>query len=299
MTLSVIICTFRRYDRLDWALASLERQVCTESSWEVLVVENDTSGNPTMEAVCEKHKVRLPLRHVIEGQIGLSHARNTGVRLARGEYAAFLDDDAEAAEGWLAALFESCRRWRPEFCGGPSLPLYRSPKPAWYLDCYATSYMYGDKARWLGKGEMLGGMNFVVARRTWNNLGGFNPKLGMTGYKMAYGEESDLLMRAWEANPNLQVWYHPAASVRHEMRAEKMTVGWQLRSAWAGGRSSVIFRPLYRTEAVGKFPKTVWRLLMTLRRRRGRPWQQWVWEELSSPVWNCSRQYHGLLRGNR
>ena len=41
---------------------------------------------------------------------GLSGGRNTGVAIATGDVVAFLDDDAVAEPGWLAAFAEHVRR---------------------------------------------------------------------------------------------------------------------------------------------------------------------------------------------
>ena len=306
MLISVVICSFRRPDRVDSALASLCRQSANPSEWEILVVENEAQPDPAMAAVCGKYRPQLPLRHSVETTVGLSHARNTAVREARGDYAAFLDDDAEADPGWLAALMVCCREDQPDFCGGPSYPLYRTPKPSWYLDRYATGYVYGGRSRWLVPGEWLGGMNFVVKRALCARLGGFRTDLGMTGTTTAYGEETELMTRAWADNPQLKVRYLPQASVRHEVRPEKMTCRWRLASAWAGGRSSVVISPLNRVHAAAGFLGSAWHLVRAVasltscfRRDASQRlrWQQWVYEKFRDWLWNFSRLWHALFRG--
>jgi len=303
MLLSIIICTFRRHDRVDLALASLVRQKRQSAVFEVLVVENDTSATSPTASVCANYEGKLPIRHILEPRIGLSYARNAGLKQARGRFLAYLDDDAEATDGWLSALASLCETQNPDFCGGPSLPLYRSPKPQWYLDKYATAYVYGSEPRWLKQGEWLGGMNFIVEKTICMDMGGFNVHLGMTGSTVAYGEETDLMLRAWEAKPRLKVFYHPEASVRHEVRPEKMTLKWLVSAAWAGGRSSVVMQPLARGAAIFEFLISAKELLSRSRRLKecfgtgGLKWHQFAFEEICPWLWRLSRRYHGFLKG--
>jgi glycosyltransferase involved in cell wall biosynthesis len=304
MLITVAICTYRRPDRVDCALASLSRQVGRLPEWEILVVENGAEPTPAMAAICQKYMPQLPLRQILEPSVGLSHARNAAVREAGGEYVAYLDDDAEADAGWLVLLAACCREYEPDFCGGPSYPLYRAPKPSWFLDAYGTANFYGDQPRWLARSEWLGGMNFVVKRALCEKLGGFRIDLGMSGTKTAYGEETELMMRAWAANPQLKVRYLPQASVLHEVRPEKMTIRWKMISAWAGGKSAVIVYPMTRTRAALGLLASALRLVVAVvraapcfRRDESRRllWQQWLFESFRIWLWNFSRSLHAIF----
>ena len=48
----------------------------------------------------------FPVRYVHEPAAGVANARNAALAAARGDLIAFLDDDEEAAPGWLAALID-------------------------------------------------------------------------------------------------------------------------------------------------------------------------------------------------
>lgn len=295
MLITVAICTYRRYDRLEFALASLERQTYQGCDWEVLVVENDVVNMPAMKMIYERYKDKLPLRHIVENSIGLSYARNTALREANGDYVAYLDDDIEADSSWLTALVYDCREFQPDFCGGPNYPLYRTPKPSWYQDQYATVYFYGDHSRWLSRDELLGGMNFIVKRALCVQLGGFKTDLGMVGDTIAYGEDTQILMRAWVVNPQLRVRYLFQASVYHEVRPEKMTLCWKVMSAWAGGRSFTIMFPITRKQAIVGFLRNAQELVKRLGCVRI-CWQQWVFEEFYPWFWHFSCNWHALFR---
>src|SRR4051794_5862320 len=99
---SVVVCAYteRRWDDLRAAVASVAAQ--TVPALEVVVV---CDHNPSLLA-----RVRRELPDAVArantGERGLSGARNTGVRAARGEVIAFLDDDAVAAPDWLQRLLE-------------------------------------------------------------------------------------------------------------------------------------------------------------------------------------------------
>ena len=66
-----------------------------------------------------------------EGSQGLSDARNTGLRAASQPVTAFLDDDAEARPGWLAALIEPYRSPDVVATGGAVLPKWPDTPPRW------------------------------------------------------------------------------------------------------------------------------------------------------------------------
>ena len=87
---SVIIPTCDRPDLLRVALASLAWQSFT--NFEAVVV-ND--GETDISAVLAEFADRLNLvavEHSVR-RMGISAARNTGIRLSRGEYLVYLDDD--------------------------------------------------------------------------------------------------------------------------------------------------------------------------------------------------------------
>ncbi len=102
-TISVVICAFtdRRWDDVHAAVESVRRQ--THAPHEVIL---SVDHNPDLH---RRLKDALPDVRVVENaeDRGLSGGKNTGVSYASGDVVAFLDDDAVAAPGWLAA-FAAC-----------------------------------------------------------------------------------------------------------------------------------------------------------------------------------------------
>jgi glycogen(starch) synthase len=101
---SVVVNTYNRAASLRQTLQGLRRQ--NYSNFEVIVV-NGPSTDETIEVLCahstEIRVGRCALRN-------LSISRNVGVEMARGEFVAFIDDDAVPDEDWLVdavAAFDS------------------------------------------------------------------------------------------------------------------------------------------------------------------------------------------------
>ena len=94
--ITVVVCTRDRRALLEQCLTALRKQ--TYPDFEVLVIDN-APREPARD-IC----VRFGARYIVEPVAGLTHARNAGVRAARGELIAYTDDDAVPDSGWLAAL---------------------------------------------------------------------------------------------------------------------------------------------------------------------------------------------------
>jgi glycosyltransferase involved in cell wall biosynthesis len=95
---TVVICTYNRCGTLAGALASVLAQ---EADFEVVVVD-DGSTDDTAAVVAGYDSPRI--RYVWRANGGLSAARNTGIREARGDFVIFLDDDDRADPTWLSSL---------------------------------------------------------------------------------------------------------------------------------------------------------------------------------------------------
>ena len=70
---------------------------------ELVVADND--AEPSARETVERLAAQAPfaVRYVHEPISGVANARNAAVAAAEGGLIAFLDDDEEAAPGWLAA----------------------------------------------------------------------------------------------------------------------------------------------------------------------------------------------------
>ncbi len=99
--ISVIIPTFRRPEGLRRAVSSVLSQHGAPE-FEIIVVDNAPEGG-ARDAIWDL-PATVPVQLLHEPQPGVATARNTGWRAACAPRIAFLDDDEEAAPGWLAAL---------------------------------------------------------------------------------------------------------------------------------------------------------------------------------------------------
>ncbi len=98
--ISVIVCTYRRAEKLTACLEALARQTIGHRA-EVIVV--DDGPDDATATVAAAYNVML-IRH--EHNRGLAAARNTGIEAARAPIIAFTDDDCVPADDWLEALLE-------------------------------------------------------------------------------------------------------------------------------------------------------------------------------------------------
>src|SRR5687768_12700264 len=96
-TVTVAISTWNRAHLVGRAIRSAASQTFVDT--EILVVaDGSTDETPDVLAAVDDPRLRR-LRH--DRNEGISRTRNTAIRLARGEWIAFLDDDNEWAPDYL------------------------------------------------------------------------------------------------------------------------------------------------------------------------------------------------------
>lgn len=89
--LSVIICSHNpRQDYFDRVLHALKQQSLPKDQWELLLIDNASK-----EAIADKCDLswHLSSKHLLEQELGLTHARLRGIKEARTELLVFVDDD--------------------------------------------------------------------------------------------------------------------------------------------------------------------------------------------------------------
>ena len=129
--LSVVIPTRNPHpERLRRTLTALAAQTLSRAQWETLLVDNasDCPWDPPAELVA----VLPGFQRLHEPHPGLTPARLCGIRAARGDVLVFADDDNILAPGYLAAVLRLFGD-HPGLAaaGGPVLPEWEKPPPAW------------------------------------------------------------------------------------------------------------------------------------------------------------------------
>lgn len=187
---TAIITTHNRLGLLKRAIKSVYAQTYKEME---LIVVDDASTNGT-QAYCES----LPLRylHIPKAESrGGNHARNLGVKMAKGEYVAFLDDD----DYWLpekiekqVALIES-KDCELVHCGR-RLELVGRDGEVTYRDRLPNPLHYGDMRR-----KIL----WVICTTTTNILAKRQALLdvGLFDENLRFWQEYELTIRMAQRKP--------------------------------------------------------------------------------------------------
>lgn len=202
--ISVVVCTYNGSRTIRDCLDGLRK--LEYPNFEVVIV-NDGSKDNTGEIIKD-----YGFRVITTENRGLSSARNTGMRAAKGEIVAYIDDDARPDPHWLTYLAATFLTTDHVGVGGPNLP----PKDDGSIAaCVANSpggpvhVLLTDE-----KAEHIPGCNMAFRKEALEAIGGFDHQFRIAG------DDVDLCWRLQQNggtlgfNPAAMVWHHRRNSVK-------------------------------------------------------------------------------------
>nr|MBA2513553.1 glycosyltransferase family 2 protein [Solirubrobacterales bacterium] len=233
MNASVVICahTEQRWHNLLAAVESVEAQ--THHAHEIIVV---IDHNPVL---FERASIGISAARVVENTDtrGLGGARNSGVEHAVGDVVVFIDDDAVASPGWLAAFADAYRDDTVVGVGGGIEPAWEHGRPDWYPPEFdwtiGCSYLGMPTAP--AEVRNLVGCNMSYRRDAVEAAGRF---------RLGYGcDETEFCIRLGAMLPESRLVYLPGAKVRHYVPGSRGTLKHFLtRCRFEGGSKAVVAR---------------------------------------------------------
>ena len=160
--------------------------------------------------------------------------------VARGDVVLFIDDDAIAPQGWVAAHLRAYDGTAPvDGVGGPVVLTWPAGRPAWAtprLDHWWSAIDLGEQRRPFPTAHGPYGTNMSIRRARLLEIGGFSSALGRRPRSLLSGEDAALWagLRARGGH----VLYEPAALVVHQVEPARLTRRWVVRRGLAQGRTN-------------------------------------------------------------
>jgi glycosyltransferase involved in cell wall biosynthesis len=233
MRITVVLCTHNRCQSLQRALNSAAALALPESvEWEILVVDNNSKDQTrkTVEGFCSRYPGRF--RYLFEPQSGKSHALNAGIRAARGNILAFMDDDVTVEPNWLQNLTAALHNGEWAGAGGRILPEWTCSPPRWlslesrHALAPLVAFDLGPEAAQLKEPPF--GTNMAFRKEMFEKYGGFRTDLGPRPGSEIRNEDTEFGSRLLSAGEQLR--YEPSAVVYHPVPENRIEKGYFL--AW-------------------------------------------------------------------
>jgi len=235
---SVVICayTLARWDDLVAAVGSMRLQSIAPR--EIIVVVDHNPG--LLRAINEQISGVITVANWEPR--GLSGARNCGIRAAKSELVAFIDEDALAQPDWLEWLTAGYSDPNVLGVGGVVEPIWLAGRPQWFPDEF--NWVVGCTYRGLPETTApvrnLIGCNMSFRREVFESVGGFKHGIGRVGTRPTGCEETEFCIRLNQHCPNGLLIYEPGARVYHRVTPQR--TGWKYFGArcYAEGQSKAL-----------------------------------------------------------
>lgn len=227
-SLSVIVCTYNRYDRLALCLDSLLDQKNIAFDYGIVVVDN----TPHEKRDLDFHKKYLgnsTLTYKYIDTVGLSNARNVGIDSTVSDIISFIDDDAIASPNWANSVMTAFDFTdKTAVVGGKIDPIWESAIPEWLgndLWGYLSVVNWGDNVKVCSKEEWVAGAN-ISFKRSFIGTHRFDTNLGRNGNTLSLlsNEESVFVDKLLDSGYDLV--YSPLAYVNHCVESSRVSQQW-------------------------------------------------------------------------
>ena len=197
---SIVIPTYNRSTLLRNAVESVLRQ---DSPWtfEIVIVNNNSKDDTEVvaQALVNQHPDKVT--YVVETKQGNAYARNSGVKAARADIIAFIDDDVTVEKNWLRSCMEVLSSHEElSFVGGSVLPAWDQAPPAWVTSEHWAPLAlldYGTTEFRITGNNPLGLLtaNIAFRRSVFDELGMFSPDLQRVNDSIGSMEDHEFLLR--------------------------------------------------------------------------------------------------------
>jgi glycosyltransferase involved in cell wall biosynthesis len=237
---TVVLSTCNRAALLGPALASLLAQEPPRPTFEVVVIDNNSSDGT--RAVVERvaASADVPVHYVFEPRQGLSHARNAGVDIARAELIAFTDDDVRVSPTWVRVIRDTFAAHPDVQClGGRTLPVWPAAPPKWLTTLHWVGPLalqdYGETPRIIDATQplCLAGANFAFRKGVFDRIGRFS-------IDFPRAQDTELLLRMYRAG--YSALYVPEMLIHAPVAAERLRKSYHRRWHSAIGRYNARMR---------------------------------------------------------
>ena len=264
---SIVIPNWNGAQHLPVCLEALRRQ--TYSPIEVILVDNgSTDGSQAL--IAEEHpEVRLL---ALERNLGLTGGNNAGFQAAHGEILISLNNDTEAAPGFVEALVTALQQHPEAGMAAAKMLLFdqrdviHSAGDGYGIDGipFNRGVWQKDKGQFDEPGWVFGGCGGAVAyrRAMLEEVGAFDESFFM------YCEDVDLNWRSQAAG--WKCWYTPEAVVFHKLSA---TGGGPIASYYTGRNTLWVIAKNYPVRLLRKYWLQVAAAQWTITRDAIRAWR--------------------------
>lgn len=238
MEVTVVIAAFaidRLNDVLD-CISSLRRQTFKVSQ---IILALDP-----VKSLIGFYKSKVPpyVDIVKSNKIGLSDARNAGIKEARGDIVAFIDDDAFADEKWVENLVRNYDDPNVMGVGGFIRPVWQTQRPKWFPE--ELDWIIGCSYKGLPDKKTTIrnpiGCNMSFRKEVFKVAGYFDTKTGRVGNLLMGHEDTEFAIRLYEEMPNRKILYDPEAVVNHRVAKTRTSLKYIARRSYSEGFSKAL-----------------------------------------------------------
>ena len=225
------ICTFRRPAMLRDCLASVLRQECP-SDWQVEIVVVDNDGESALDLSEFQVGNEYKVHYVIEPNRGIPYARNAVCTFAmqqQADFVAFIDDDEEAAPGWLMAYHRGVSELDAEAYTGPVRFIFPAGYEDWLGNKGFSKTKHGASLKRASTGNVL--FQTAILKQYEPPLN-FDINMTMTG-----GSDTDFFMRL--VRQGGRIVYISDAKVSEAVVPVRLTIRWRLRRQYQSSANRV------------------------------------------------------------
>jgi glycosyltransferase involved in cell wall biosynthesis len=240
---SVIICTYNREKYLPFVLNSIKAQTLSRKLYEVIFINNKSNDRTKEIALSfQQSNPEILFQYFEENNLGLSYARNRGIKESNGKYLTFVDDDAYLDMNFLQIKYDFFEK-NPDVIavGGKILLSYESGAPKWINPFLAPLFGFfdlGEQEKRLSMKEYPRGSNMSFQKSAFEKYGNFNIALGRIGKVLEGSEEKDMFIRL--KNGNEKIFYLPNAIAFHFVSLERTKTDFIKMQAAGVGKSEAI-----------------------------------------------------------